>query len=118
MTATATSAEIEIYSPGAATTDGSSPTWLGVVPDSSPDAIFRYFNRRDAEDAARLRDVGYQLPSLSCGDVISYTATGRSLIVCPVGFAEIDNATVQMIASSSDPFLNAQLYAMEATPTC
>lgn len=118
MTATSTAAEVEIYSAGARTEDGSSPTWLGVVPDSDPEAIFRYFNRVDAEDAARLRDAGYLLPSLSVGDVISYTATGRSLIVCPAGFAEIDHTTLRTIANSTDPFLSARLYAMEATPSC
>lgn len=118
MTSAATSAEVEIFSAGARTDDGSSPTWLGVVPDSHPEAIFRYFNRVDEADAARLRDVGYKLPSLSVGDIITYTTTGRSLIVCPAGFAEIEHVMLRTIADAPDPYLSARLHAMEATPSC
>lgn len=50
--------------------------WAGVIELSDPKAteyekleeIFRYFNRLDDEDAARLRDINFTQPSLSAGD--------------------------------------------------
>jgi len=75
-------------------------TWEGNVPDEhcepgTPDnytsrvneLLFRCFNRVDREDADRLEDWGYELPSLSVHDVITWN--GRSFQVQPTGFTEI-----------------------------
>lgn len=106
---------VEIYSPGADTPGRCRPaTWSGRVPDADPEAIFRFFNRVGAADAERLRAIGYRLPSLSVGGIISYTGTDRILIVCPTGFGDIDEATVQSIINAPDPHLSAQLHAMIA----
>ena len=114
-TATGGGTAVEIYSPGADTSGRPEPAiWSGRVPNGDPEAIFRFFNRVDAADAERLRAIGYQLPSLSVGDIISYTGTNRILIVCPTGFGDIDEAAVQSIINAPDPHLAARLHAMTA----
>ena len=80
---------VEIYSPGADTSGRLGPViWSGRVPNGDPEAIFRFFNRVDAADAERLRAIGYRLPSLSVGDIISYTGKTASS-----SFAPPDSAT-------------------------
>lgn len=41
-------------------------------PSAVNEALFRYFNRVDDGDGDRLADLGYNLPSLSVGDLISW----------------------------------------------
>lgn len=51
--------------------------WSGEVevPDTHRrdqlEFLFRYFNRVEGDDDARLADIGYGLPSLSMGDVVT-----------------------------------------------
>ncbi len=115
MSATATA--IEIYCPGADTPERTGCLWSGSVPDPDPEAIFRYFNRNSHDDAARLREIGYRLPSLSFGDIISFSGTDRTLILCPLGWAPIDEPTVKSIINSPDPSIAAKLVAMQAVPS-
>lgn len=51
------------------------------------DAIFRYFNAVLDSDRSRLLVIGYQLPSLSVGDLIYHS--GRTFRVVPFGFEEL-----------------------------
>jgi hypothetical protein len=53
-------------------------SWSGEIPDPTGEAahwpleyIFRWFNRVDKDDEKRMRAVGYDLPSLSVGDVVT-----------------------------------------------
>lgn len=61
-------------------------TWTGDVPTFSLEEIFRMFNRVHYGDAERLERIGYQLPSLSMGDVVE-TPDGR-FEVAAVGFTK------------------------------
>lgn len=50
-------------------------------------AIFRMFNRVDEEDVAFLEKIGYDLPSLSVGDLIVYE--GKAFRVMVNGFKTV-----------------------------
>jgi hypothetical protein len=50
-------------------------------------AIFRMFNRVDEEDVAFLEKIGYDLPSLSVGDLIVYE--GKAFKVMVNGFKTV-----------------------------
>jgi hypothetical protein len=64
-------------------------SWSGEIPAPELDAaelplewVFRYFNRVDDGDHDRLLGIGYDLPSLSEGDVVTLAGTtpdGRAL---------------------------------------
>lgn len=60
--------------------------------------IFRKFNRVDEEDAAYLDKIGYELPSLSVGDVIVYG--GNAFIVKTTGFIEVKEQLYTTMFSS------------------
>lgn len=60
------------------------PTWTGEVNTTDLDEIWRLFNRVSTEDNKRLRDMGYTLPSLSMGDVI--TINGEHHALGAIGF--------------------------------
>jgi hypothetical protein len=74
-------------------------TWRGEIPfaelcqlippgqtpnrESLNAAIFRFFNRVEDEDSARLERLGYRLPSLSAGDL--FTVEGVAFVVAGIG---------------------------------
>lgn len=69
-------------------------TWEGNVPDPEHHSeaavleyLFRFFNRVDEGDAARLELMGYRLPSLSVDDTV--TSGGRTFRVAPLGWEEV-----------------------------
>jgi hypothetical protein len=51
--------------------------WNGEIPDAPEgteaalEYVFRFFNRLDGADEERLRAIGYGLPSLSAGDIVT-----------------------------------------------
>jgi hypothetical protein len=67
-------------------------TWTGEVELQAPadkttgrlSEIFRLFNRVEEADCERLAALGYELPSLSVGDLIELD--GHTWRVAPVGF--------------------------------
>lgn len=70
-------------------------SWAGDVslPEDEPteallERIFRMFNAVDDDDVIRMRQLGYELPSLSAGDVIAVEGRGR-FRVNAVGFSEV-----------------------------
>lgn len=76
---------VEIFSMHAAAHGREHVVWSGEVPNSlippeggwaNPnqvnDNLFRFFNRVDEADCARLDALGYKLPSLSAGDFITW----------------------------------------------
>lgn len=71
----------------------SDETWTGEVPielgdeDLTLELIFRWFNRVEEHDAVRLEKVGYNLPSLSVRDTVTFD--GRTFLVDTVGFQEV-----------------------------
>lgn len=91
------------------------PTWTGEVPVGDLFEIFASFNRVTADDHARLRDLGYYLPSLSVGDVIvldSDTPSPSHHFVAVVGFVELDPDEYAAIRASPNPFVAAEEFAM------
>jgi hypothetical protein len=60
--------------------------------------IFRMFNRVDEEDVAYLEKIGYDLPSLSIGDVIVYEE--KAYIVKTTGFKEVKEQLYTTMFSS------------------
>lgn len=83
---------VEIVSVYAALAGRESIVWVGdVEPDAELDRLartsgaafdahandwlFRYFNRVDESDNARLEAIGYTLPSLSVGDLVHWAST-------------------------------------------
>jgi hypothetical protein len=71
------------------------------------EALFRYFNRVDDEDSERLHQIGFELPSLSVGDLIHWgSVTYR---VAGSGFEKITDSSEYVMAltayalRSSDP---------------
>lgn len=78
------------------------PEWTGDIhgvrgESTMPllERVFRLFNRVTDEDAERLHQLGYKLPSLSVGDIV--TMKGANYLVMSVGFQKIDADTVQRI---------------------
>lgn len=68
-------------------------TWEGEVPEMDMEGIFRYFNRVEAGDGIRLEQIGYKLPSLSVGDIITVSTERRATYrVEPVGFTQLEVA--------------------------
>jgi hypothetical protein len=52
------------------------------------EAAFRFFNRVERADERRLLDIGYDLPSLSVGDLL--TLDGETWEVAPMGFTKVE----------------------------
>jgi hypothetical protein len=67
--------------------------WAGQIPDPPEDSdvlgyVWRYFNRVDDGDEARLAAIGYDLPSLSVDDVVELDG-GLRFRVAMLGFIPI-----------------------------
>ena len=69
-------------------------TWEGDVEledgtaVSRLEAIFRLFNRVTDEDVGRLADLGYDLPSLSVGDIVELD--GEAWRVASIGWEKLE----------------------------
>ena len=102
------SKHITIFSVMAASDRDRFPTamWEGEVESDDLEDIFRAFNRVDEEDATRLEEIGYKLPSLSVGDIVVRETDQQMVASC--GFREVSTAEVLKIVSSSDPWLVAK----------
>ena len=62
--------------------------WSGYIPEvENLEEIFRFFNRVEYGDGERLEEIGYDLPSLSVGDIVTWN--GKRRRVEPVGWVEI-----------------------------
>jgi hypothetical protein len=61
--------------------------WQGLIPQMTLEEIFRFFNRVEDADVERLKGIGFDLPSLSSGDIV--TVDGTQWRVAAVGFEEI-----------------------------
>lgn len=70
--------------------EGSVDLDLSNGPEAALEQVFRQFNRVTDEDVSRLTRIGYNLPSLSTGDLV--TLDGRRWRVAPVGFREVVTA--------------------------
>lgn len=91
--------QVEIFSFMAAAVGGREVTWRGTVffdqigcNESSSEqeilnGLWRFFNRVDGEDAEILDKIGYELPSLSVGDFITWD--GNTYRVAGRGFDKI-----------------------------
>lgn len=69
-------------------------TWEGYIPESQAgnlEDIFRFFNRVEPGDAERLEEIGYDLPSLSIGDTVSWH--DKRYRVEPIGWVEVRDET-------------------------
>ena len=55
--------------------------------DAVNSALFRFFNRVDEADTDRLHDIGYELPSLSVGDLLTWGS--KTWRVAGMGFDAI-----------------------------
>lgn len=64
-------------------------TWEGDVARMSLEEIFRFFNRVEFADGERLEEIGYDLPSLSVGDIVTIDGD-EQWRVAPVGFERVD----------------------------
>jgi hypothetical protein len=68
--------------------------WTGEIPDPASDYkgdvleyVFRYFNRVERGDGAKLEAIGYVLPSLSVNDEVEID--GRVWRCAPLGWIEV-----------------------------
>jgi hypothetical protein len=90
------------------------PTWTGPVPSDELAAIWRLFNRVDDEDNHRLNTLGYHLPSLSVGDVVTLRTDQpdpEHHLVTPVGFHPLDADEYAALRASDAPCLAAEQLA-------
>jgi hypothetical protein len=69
-------------------------SWSGEIPDAPTartetmlEYAFRWFNRVDEGDHERMAAVGYDLPSLSAGDVV--TLDGERWLCAPTGWERL-----------------------------
>lgn len=105
------SIDLTIISFFAAASGNNEPTWRGNVnielPDDLPrnervayinEQIFRMFNRVDDEDAVMLETVGYDLPSLSVGDMIIWG--GKGYEVASIGFRDLIERPLRSLLES------------------
>lgn len=76
------------------------PDWSGDVDVANPDDAWRFFNRIDRADSQRLAGVGYTLPSLSVGDLL--TIDGTTYLCRPLGFSEADDVLVRQLKSEPE----------------
>jgi hypothetical protein len=116
---------ITIESTNARETEEHIPSWSGLVNFSSEDLgtileeTFRRFNRVSQEDVDYLDAIGYELPSLSVGDMVTVRTAREGLltyIVCPAGYALLKRDEWNLINNSGAPFSVAQHFARQATP--
>jgi hypothetical protein len=63
------------------------PTSGELAGDALHSAVFRFFTLVDERDSDRLERLGYQLPSLSVGDLV--TIVGVPLIVAAASFESL-----------------------------
>jgi hypothetical protein len=68
-------------------------------------ALFRFFNRVDDGDGARLEAIGYRLPSLSVGDLLHWDS--KTWRVAGVGFDPITGSDEYVMALAA--------YTMQST---
>jgi hypothetical protein len=61
-------------------------TWEGTVATDDLEEIFRFFNRVEEGDGERLAEIGFDLPSMSSGDVVTFLDTGEQWICKPMGW--------------------------------
>jgi hypothetical protein len=59
-----------------------------TTPEAVNERIFDLFNVKDEEDIEFLKSIGYDLPSLSVGDVVTWG--DRSWRVATVGFKDVN----------------------------
>lgn len=85
-----------------------SAEWSGNVNVRMPDDAWRFFNRIDKADNQRLTELGYRLPSMSIGDLL--TLDGTTHLCLPLGFCEAGVELVRRL--KSDP-RQAWLIALE-----
>ena len=101
---------VQIFSMMAAScgSPNSGPMWIGTLPtgkvgrysiavpvqwndpkneDQVNDILFRYFNRVHLDDDDRLAAIGYNLPSMSVGDFVSWG--GNTYRVMRAGFEKV-----------------------------
>lgn len=103
---------VEIVSIMAALAGRDSIVWTGDVEIAFPEFaassvnahLFRYFNRVDDEDAARLEAIGYRLPSLSVGDLVHWN--GKTWRVAGLGF--------DLVTGDNDYVTALALYALKS----
>jgi hypothetical protein len=82
VSAMATRIQNDEYDPMRAT------EWSGDLPALSPEEAFRFFNRVTESDSDRLEALGYRLPSMSVGDLLTI---GTETWQCAsVGFVKVD----------------------------
>lgn len=84
--------QVEIVSMMAAVHGAERITWCGDVEPNPHDgdmneALFAHFNRVTDTDGRRLADMGYNLPSLSTGDLLSWG--GVTWRVDAMGFTKL-----------------------------
>lgn len=72
------------------------PIERGTMDSITNAAIFRFFNRVDEADSDRLAEIGFNLPSLSVGDLISWGA--RTWRVSGAGFECITDSADYVMA--------------------
>lgn len=63
------------------------PPLEGHPPGEVNEGLFRFFNRVQEEDVERLRDLSFELPSLSVGDLVHWSE--RTFRVAGTGFEQI-----------------------------
>lgn len=80
---------LKIESKMAESMDALVTTWEGKCSTTNLDTLFRTFNRVDDEDYDRLDRIGYKLPSLSVGDLI--TVDGVTSRVDSLGFTKVSD---------------------------
>ena len=73
-------------------------SWEGEFEGDLED-VFEAFNVVTKGDVIRLQSIGYELPSLSVGDIV--TLDGVDNLCCPVGWKEIGPDEVESI--KADP---------------
>jgi hypothetical protein len=68
----------------------------GITEQEVNEFLFRYFNRVDEEDGDRLAEIGFELPSLSVGDLIHWAST--TWRVAGMGFEKITGSDEYVMA--------------------
>lgn len=71
------------------------PQWSGTVDVTDLEDVFRVFDALEDDDAERLGVIGYYLPSLSVGDLVTFG--GKTYQRDPDGWSEVDEQTIASI---------------------